>query len=95
LGVLAGTITWVVSIWGTRGLPQCPARWTPCPTGGKNTWGLPPCAEVPANLGGKAGSVVAVKPVLYAPEGAFTGRTIARTLFMPADLAPKKHCQAG
>jgi hypothetical protein len=39
VGVSAGTITWGVSVWGSRGLPGCPARWTPCPTAARTSGG--------------------------------------------------------
>ena len=56
---------------------------------GKNIWELPPYAELPADFGGKVGSMVAVNAVLYALGGLLTRRTTARIPFTPADLGPK------
>ncbi|HTF42406.1 MAG TPA: hypothetical protein VK641_00840 [Terriglobales bacterium] len=45
----------------------------PSAVSGKNIWGAPPYAEVAAGFGGKVGSIAAVKGVLYAIGGFWTG----------------------
>lgn len=48
----------------------------PASVRGTNIWGSPPYAEFPADFGGKVGSMIAVKGVLYANGGFWTASNI-------------------